>query len=112
MRTVQYIPVKLNRKMPIDSRGDMLLIGYRKWRKLSGANSVEENKSTSPDELLKVLKRYLQESNETERAIASRIGVNRHTLSRWLSDSQSPKTRADRIFDKGGAQTRMLVPDH
>jgi transcriptional regulator with XRE-family HTH domain len=44
----------------------------------------------SPDELLKALKRYLEESGETERAVASRIGINRHTLNRWLTTSQSP----------------------
>jgi transcriptional regulator with XRE-family HTH domain len=62
-------------------------------RKLSGSNSAEENKSTTPDELIRILRRYLQESDETERTIASRIGVNRHTFGRWLSDSQSPKKR-------------------
>ena len=40
---------------------------------------------------MKALKRYLQESGETERSVASRIGVNRHNLDRWLSDKQSPK---------------------
>jgi transcriptional regulator with XRE-family HTH domain len=45
----------------------------------------------SPDELLRALKRYLAESGDTEEAVASRIGVNHHTLRRWLSDKQSPK---------------------
>jgi transcriptional regulator with XRE-family HTH domain len=45
----------------------------------------------SPDELLKALKRYLAESGQTERSTASRIGVNHHTLRRWLSEEQSPK---------------------
>jgi len=45
----------------------------------------------SPDELMSALKRYLEQSGETEQALASRIGVNRHTLGRWLSDKQSPK---------------------
>jgi transcriptional regulator with XRE-family HTH domain len=45
----------------------------------------------SPDELLKVLKRYLEKCGETERTVASRIGINHHTLRRWLSDEQSPK---------------------
>ena len=44
----------------------------------------------SPDELMAVLKRYLKESNESEIVLASRIGVNRHTLNRWLTTSQSP----------------------
>jgi transcriptional regulator with XRE-family HTH domain len=52
---------------------------------------VEESKAVTPDELLKVLRRYPKDSHETERTIAAQIGVNRHTLSRWLSDSQSPK---------------------
>ncbi|HSZ76094.1 MAG TPA: hypothetical protein VK775_01705 [Chthoniobacterales bacterium] len=37
------------------------------------------------------MKRYLAESGDTEEAAASRIGVNHHTLRRWLSDKQSPK---------------------
>jgi transcriptional regulator with XRE-family HTH domain len=37
-----------------------------------------------------VLKRYLKDSKESEIVVASRIGVNHHTLSRWLSTSQSP----------------------
>ena len=45
---------------------------------------------TSPDELMAVLKRYLRESNESEMVVASRIGINRHTLNRWLTTSQSP----------------------
>jgi transcriptional regulator with XRE-family HTH domain len=44
----------------------------------------------TPEKLIKVLKRYLRESNQSERAVASRIGVNRHTLYRWLKDEQSP----------------------
>jgi hypothetical protein len=35
-----------------------------------------------PAELLKALKRYLEESGESERSAASRIGVNRHSLRR------------------------------
>jgi hypothetical protein len=53
--------------------------------------SIAGKKATSPDELMKTLKRYLGESGETERAVASRIGINRHDLHRWLSDKQSPK---------------------
>jgi hypothetical protein len=34
---------------------------------------------------------YLAESGDTEEAVASQIGVNHHTLRRWLSDKQSPK---------------------
>jgi Homeodomain-like domain len=45
----------------------------------------------SPDELLSALKRYLKESGDTEQAVARQIGVNHHTLQRWLSDKQSPK---------------------
>ena len=84
---VTRLPLKVGRKMPIK------LVAYQKRRELSGAISTEGNKSTGPDEVLKILRRYLQESHESERTIASRIGVNRHTFSRWLSDSQSPKKR-------------------
>jgi hypothetical protein len=52
---------------------------------------VVENEVMSPDELLKALKRYLEKSGETERTVASGIGINHHTLRRWLSDEQSPK---------------------
>jgi len=52
---------------------------------------LPEESAISPDELMKALKRYLQESGETERAIASLIGINRHNLHRWLSDKQRPK---------------------
>jgi len=45
---------------------------------------------TSPDELIRILKRYLKESNQSERVVASRIGVNHHTLHRWLTARQSP----------------------
>ena len=55
----------------------------------TGSGGIDCQKS--PDELMKALKRYIQESGETERAVASRIGINRHTLYRWLSDKQSPK---------------------
>ena len=47
-----------------------------------------ENEVPSSDE---ALKRHLEESGETERAVGSRIGINRHNLHRWLSDKQSPK---------------------
>jgi len=46
---------------------------------------------TSPDELMTALKRYLEQCGKTEQAVASQIGVNRHTLARWLSDKESPK---------------------
>jgi transposase-like protein len=52
---------------------------------------LPEKGVVSPDELLNALKRYLEESGETEQAVASQIGVNHHTLRRWLSDKQSPK---------------------
>ena len=50
---------------------------------------MPEKRVFSPDELLGALKRYLAESGDTEAAVASRIGVNHHTLRRWLSDKQS-----------------------
>ena len=46
---------------------------------------------SSPDELMTALKRYLEQCGKTEQAVASQIGVNRHTLARWLSDKESPK---------------------
>ena len=38
-----------------------------------------------------VLKRYLRETDESEIVVASRIGVNHHSLNRWLTDRQSPR---------------------
>jgi transcriptional regulator with XRE-family HTH domain len=52
---------------------------------------LPEEGVVSPDELLSALKRYLEESRDTEQAVAFQIGVNHHTLRRWLSDKQSPK---------------------
>ena len=52
--------------------------------------SIAATAVTSPDELMTVLKRYLKESNETEIVVASRIGVNHHTLTRWLQEVKSP----------------------
>ena len=54
---------------------------------------MEATEVTSPDELITVLKRYLRESNQSERLLAARIGVNRHTLNSWLTTSQSPMKR-------------------
>jgi hypothetical protein len=36
--------------------------------------------------LLSALKRYLEESGDTEQTVAPKIGMNR-----WLSDNESPK---------------------
>jgi hypothetical protein len=55
-----------------------------------GGNLLAENESTSPDQLMEALKRYLKDSGETERAVSARIGLNYHTLRRWLSDKDSP----------------------
>jgi len=52
--------------------------------------SVAATEVTSSDELMTVLKRYLRESNESEIVVASRIGINHHTLNRWITTSQSP----------------------
>jgi transcriptional regulator with XRE-family HTH domain len=52
---------------------------------------MPEKDVVSPDELLNALKRYLGTSCDTEQELAKQIGVNHHTLHRWLSDKQSPK---------------------
>lgn len=52
---------------------------------------MPEKDVISPDEALVALKRYLEESAETEQEVASQIGINRHTLRRWLSDKQAPR---------------------
>jgi hypothetical protein len=48
----------------------------------TGANEM------MPDELIKILKRYLRESNQSERLVAARIGVNHHTLHYWLTSDE------------------------
>jgi transcriptional regulator with XRE-family HTH domain len=45
----------------------------------------------SPDELMSALKRYVEQCGKTEQEVASQIGVNHHTLGRWLSEKGSPK---------------------
>ena len=52
---------------------------------------MPEKDVVSPDQLLTALKRYLGTSGDSEEALAKQIGVNHHTLKRWLSDKQSPK---------------------
>src|ERR1700746_4004420 len=47
--------------------------------------------AVSPDEVMSALRRYLENTGDTERAAAVKMGVNRHTLCRWLSGEQSPK---------------------
>jgi hypothetical protein len=54
---------------------------------------LPKNQIPSPDEELKALKRYLADSNAAEEVVASQIGVNHHTLRRWLSDKENPKKR-------------------
>jgi DNA-binding XRE family transcriptional regulator len=44
----------------------------------------------TPEELIKVLKQYRRESNQSERLLAARIGVNHHTLHHWLTSEESP----------------------
>jgi hypothetical protein len=45
----------------------------------------------SPDEVMSALRRYLEDTEESRRAAAVKMGVNSHSLCRWLSDKQSPK---------------------
>ena len=66
---------------------DVSLLGARRKRRYR----LPEKDVINPDELVSALKRYLEESGDTDRAVASRIGVNHHTLRRWLSEKQSPK---------------------
>jgi hypothetical protein len=56
-----------------------------------GRYRLSDNDVISPDQLMSALKRYLEESRDSEQEVASQIGVNHHTLRRWLSDKQSPK---------------------
>jgi hypothetical protein len=63
------------------------------WGRPVGSGGVDclKKQIPSPDEVLKALKRYLADFNAAEEVVASQIGVNHHTLRRWLSDKESPK---------------------
>jgi hypothetical protein len=50
-----------------------------------------EEAAISPDEVMNALRRYLETTGDTQRAAALKMGVNRHSLCRWLSDIHSPK---------------------
>jgi hypothetical protein len=52
---------------------------------------LPEKDVISPDELLSALKRYVEESGDSEQTVVCKIGMNHHTLHRWLSDNESPK---------------------
>ena len=57
--------------------------------------------ATSPDELMTAPKRYLRESNESKIVVASRIGVNHHTLSPLAQRQAKPNERqigVDRVL--------------
>ena len=56
------------------------------WWQASARLRMIESKGTSPDDLLKALKRYREESGEPQRAVASQIGINHHIFSRWQPD--------------------------
>ena len=44
-------------------------------------------------EVLDAVKRYVSESKDSERQIASKLGVSRVTLYRWLADKAQPHKR-------------------
>jgi transcriptional regulator with XRE-family HTH domain len=43
------------------------------------------------EEVLKALGRYTQESHETDRQTATKLGVNRMTLTAWLGGRDQPQ---------------------
>ena len=62
-----------------------------------------------PVELVSALKRYLAESGETEKALASQIGINHHTpqsLAIRREESTKGKAGANRVLSKA---RRILV---
>jgi len=57
----------------------------------------------SSHELIKALKLYLDETGETEGAVASRMVIDRHSLHRWLFDAPAQFRMGDfRIGRFGG----------
>jgi hypothetical protein len=52
---------------------------------------LQEKALVTPAELLSTLRRYLEESSDSEQTIASQLGINHHVLLRWLSDKPAPE---------------------
>ncbi|MBV8224643.1 MAG: helix-turn-helix transcriptional regulator [Verrucomicrobia bacterium] len=44
-----------------------------------------------PNEVMNALRRYLEKTGESGRAVAVKMGVSRHSLCRWLTDTHSPQ---------------------
>jgi transcriptional regulator with XRE-family HTH domain len=55
-----------------------------------------EEKAIGPSEVIDALKQYLEIIGESRRAAAVKMGVSRHCISRWLTDTQSPQ-KADLV---------------
>ena len=62
-------------------------------QKVRPNNSQSDKQQNVSFQVMSALRRYLENTGETERAAALKIGANRHTLYRWLSDEQSPKKK-------------------
>jgi len=60
------------------------------FKEFGGASGTQET-AIGPNEVMNALRRYLENTGETGRAAATKMGVNRHSLCRWLSDTQSPQ---------------------
>jgi DNA-binding XRE family transcriptional regulator len=79
-------------EIPALEKGNRSRFGRFSDFRLGGVGmDCSEKGITNPNELMIALKRYLEQCGKTEQAVASQIGVNRHTLARWLSDKESPK---------------------
>jgi hypothetical protein len=59
------------------------------WRSAGGAGMPET--AIGPNEVMNALRRYLEKTGESGRTAAVKMGVSRHSLCRWLTDSQSPQ---------------------
>ena len=58
----------------------------------SSTNSLSISETAvSADEVINALRRYVEKTGDTQRAAAVKMGVNRHTLCRWLTEKQIPK---------------------
>jgi predicted DNA-binding protein (UPF0251 family) len=58
--------------------------------RLVGAVEHMQEMAVSADDVIKALRRYLEKTGDTQRAAAVKMGVNRHTLCRWLAEKQIP----------------------
>jgi hypothetical protein len=62
----------------------------RLWKRLLELSAMQET-AIGPDEVINALRQYLENTGESRRAAAVKMGVSYHSIGRWLTDTQSPQ---------------------